>query len=154
MSQLAKYNINKKIVESWFSRFWGNPADLSVIDDLLAEDAVVDYPKRGALKGRARVRQFMQDFRAAYPDLHFWPVGELIAEGDYIIGRWDGLATHTGAAFDDPVVGVPQANSGLKLRFTGGTIRFHIVNGQIVEERAHEQALMAIPRLALQYQCR
>ncbi|WP_416307422.1 ester cyclase [Neptunicella sp. SCSIO 80796] len=154
MSQLAKYNSNKTLVETWFSRFWGNPADLSVIDDLLADEVVVDYPKRSMLKGRDQVRQFMQHFRAAYPDLHFWPVGELIAEGDYVIGRWDGLATHTGAAFDDPVVGVPQANSGLKLRFTGGTIRFHIVNGKIIEERAREQALMVIPSLDFRYQCR
>jgi hypothetical protein len=32
----------------------------------------------------------MTEFRTACSDLNFWAVGDLIAEGDYVVGRWDG----------------------------------------------------------------
>ena len=43
----------------------------------------------------------MTDFRAAFPDLNFWGTADLIAEGDYVVGRWAGGGTHTGPAFSD-----------------------------------------------------
>ena len=51
------------------------------------------------------MKNFITGFRAAFPDLGFAGVGELIAEGDYVVGRWKGGGTHTGPAFDDFVVG-------------------------------------------------
>jgi hypothetical protein len=47
----------------------------------------------------------MTEFREAFPDLNFWGVGDLIAEGDFVVGRWDGGGTHTGPAFGDLPVG-------------------------------------------------
>ena len=32
----------------------------------------------------------MTDFRKAFPDLNFWGTADLIAEGDYVVGRWEG----------------------------------------------------------------
>lgn len=144
MSVINKYEHNKLVVESWFRGFWGNPADLSVIERYLASDAELIYPGRETLCSHQSIQQFMLAFRRAYPNLQFWQVGELIAEGDYIIGRWDGMATHTGSAFDDPLVGVPYANSGMSIRFTGGNIRFYLVDGKIKQERAQGQALVAL----------
>jgi hypothetical protein len=42
----------------------------------------------------------MTDFRSAFPDLNFWGTADLIAEGDYVVGRWEGGGTHTGPAFN------------------------------------------------------
>jgi hypothetical protein len=43
----------------------------------------------------------MIGFREAFPDLSFAGAADLIAEGDYVVGRWVGGGTHTGAAFSD-----------------------------------------------------
>jgi hypothetical protein len=32
----------------------------------------------------------MSDFRGAFPDLNFWGTADLIAEGDLVVGRWEG----------------------------------------------------------------
>lgn len=79
----------------------------------------------------------MAEFREAFPDLNFWGVGDLIAEGDYVVGRWDGGGTHTGPAFQDLPVGSLPAKSGRKMKFTGTTV-FRIENGKIVEEIGEE----------------
>jgi len=43
------------------------------------------------------------DFANAYPA----PAGaaDLIAEGDYVVGRWEGGGSHTGPAFSDFLIG-------------------------------------------------
>ena len=79
----------------------------------------------------------MIEFREAFPDVNLWGVGGLIAEGDYVFGRWDGGGTHTGPAFSDLRVGSFPAGSGRKIRFTGTTI-FRIKNGKIAEEIGEE----------------
>jgi predicted ester cyclase len=56
---------------------------------------------RGEQGGRDAVRAFAEKFRAAFPDLNFWGTADLIAEGDYVVGQWEGGGTHTGEAFDD-----------------------------------------------------
>jgi predicted ester cyclase len=83
-----------------------------------------------------------------FPDLNFWGVGELIAEGNRVVGRWDGGGTHTGPAFKDLLVGALPAASGRKMRFTGTTV-FLIENGKIVEEIGEEGALTALQQLEL-----
>jgi hypothetical protein len=61
---------------------------------------------------RKLVKKMMTELREGFPDLNFWGVGELIAEGDYVAGRWDGGGTHTGPAFDHLPVGKLPAASG------------------------------------------
>jgi hypothetical protein len=77
----------------------GNPADLSIVDELGAPDLLVQYPMHGPIRGREAVKAMMAEFREAFPDLNFWGVGEPIAEGDFVAARWDGGGTHTGPAF-------------------------------------------------------
>jgi predicted ester cyclase len=145
---MSKETDNKAIVEQWFKKFWGNPVDLSVVDDLGAPDVLVHYPMHGPIRGRAAVKKMMTEFREAFPDLNFWGVGDLIAEGDYVVGRWDGGGSHTGPAFKDLPVGALPANSGRKMKFTGTTV-FKIENGKIVEEIGEEGALTALQQLGL-----
>ena len=58
-----------------------------------------------ACRGRDEVRGFATKFRAAFPDLNFWGTADLIAEGDYVVGQWEGGGTQTGDAFDDMPIG-------------------------------------------------
>jgi SnoaL-like polyketide cyclase len=56
----------------------------------------------------------MTDFRAAFPDLNFWETANLIAEGDDVVGQWEGGA-HTGSAFNDFLIGSLSTAIGRKM---------------------------------------
>jgi predicted ester cyclase len=73
-------------------------------------------------RGRADVKAFMTGFREAFPDLGFAGAADLIAEGDYVVGRWVGGGTHTGPAFRDFLQDSLPAGSGRKMRFAGTTV--------------------------------
>ena len=96
---MSREQDNKAIVGRWFDGFWGNPWNPRIIDELAAPDMLLQYSLHAPRRGREDVRNFMMDFRAAFPDLKFWGAADLIAEGDYVVGRWEGGGTHTGPAF-------------------------------------------------------
>src|SRR6266702_1367917 len=101
---------NKAVVGRWFTEFWGKGFNPAVIDELAAPDIRFEYSLHAPLRGRDAVRAFAGKFRAAFPDLSFWGTAGLIAEGDYVVGQWEGGGTHTGAAFDGmPVGSLPPA---------------------------------------------
>jgi predicted ester cyclase len=90
----------------------------------------------------------MLDFRAAFPDLKFWGAADLIAEGDYVVGRWEGGGTHTGPAFSDFLVGSLPAASGRKMRFTGTTV-LRVENRMIAEEVGLDDGVTALTQLGI-----
>ena len=96
---------NKAIVGRWFTEFWGNPWNPAVIDEIAAPDIRFEYSMHAPLRGRDAVKKFATEFRAAFPDLNFWGTADLIAEGDYVVGQWEGGGTQTGTAFSDIPVG-------------------------------------------------
>ena len=83
---------------------------------------LLKYSLHEPRRGRDDIKAFMTDFRAAFPDLNFWGTADLIAEGDYVVGQWEGGGTHTGPAFRDFLVGALPAATGRKMRFTGTTV--------------------------------
>ena len=90
----------------------------------------------------------MTDFRAAFPDLNFWGTADLIAEGDNVVGQWEGGGTHTGPAFNDFLVGPLPAATGRKMRFTGTTV-LKVIDGRIVEEVGLDDGVTALTQLGL-----
>ncbi len=138
---------NKAIVTRWFTEYWakGNP---EIVDELGAEDLVFSYPMHGELRGREPVKKMLTDLVEAFPDLSFDVVGDLIAEGDYVVGRWEGGGTHTGPAFSDLPVGSLPAATGRRIHFSGTTV-YRIENGKVAEELGQEQALTALQQLGL-----
>ena len=90
----------------------------------------------------------MADFRAAFPDLAFSGTADLIAEGDYVVGRWVGGGTHTGPAFDDFLLGSLPAATGKKMRFTGTTV-LRLEDGLIVKEIGLDDGVAALQQLGL-----
>lgn len=99
-------------------------------------------------RGREDVRKFMMDFHAAFPDLKFWGAADLIAEGDFVVGRWEGGGTHTGRAFSDFLVGSQPAASGRKVHFTGTTV-LRVENGKIAEEVGLDDGVAALTQLGI-----
>ena len=119
---MSKETNNKAVVGRWFTDFWGKDVNLAVIDEIAATDMLLKYSLHEPRRGREDIKAFMTDFRAAFPDLNFWGTAELIAEGDYVVGQWEGGGTHTGPAFDDFLAGGLPAATGRKMRFTGTTV--------------------------------
>jgi predicted ester cyclase len=146
--QMSREQDNKAIVGRWFEGFWGNPWDPNIIDELAAPDILLQYSLHAPRRGREDVRNFMEGFRAAFPDLNFWGAADLIAEGDYVVGRWEGGGTHTGPAFNDFLVGSLPAASGRKMRFTGTTV-LRIENGKIAEEVGLDDGVTALQQLGV-----
>jgi predicted ester cyclase len=147
-SIMTKESRNKEIVGRWFTGFWGNPWDPAVIDELAAPNILLQYSLHAPRRGREDVKAFITGFREAFPDLGFSGVGELIAEGDYVVGRWQGGGTHTGPAFSDFLAGSLPAASGRKMHFTGTTV-LRVENGKIVEEVGLDDGVTALQQLGL-----
>ena len=145
---MSKQDENKAVVGRWFTEFWGETVNLGVIDEIAAPDMLLKYSLHEPRRGRADIKAFMTDFRAAFPDLNFWGTADLIAEGDYVVGQWEGGGTHTGPAFDDFLIGALPAASGRKMRFTGTTV-IRVENGRIAEEVRLDDGVTALTQLGL-----
>lgn len=139
---------NKAIVGRWFTHFWGEKCDLSIVDQIADPNMLLKYSLHEPRRGHADIKAFMTDFREAFPDLHFWGVTDLIAEGNYVVGQWEGGGTHTGPAFSDFLIGSLPAATGRKMHFTGTTV-LRLENGKIVEEHGLDDGVAALTQLGL-----
>ena len=145
---MSKEENNKAIVGRWFTDFWGKTSNLGIVDELAAPDMLLQYSLHAPRKGHADIKAFMSDFRNSFPDLNFWGAADLIAEGDYVVGRRDGGGTHTGPAFSDFLIGSLPAATGRKMRFTGTTV-LKLKGGKIVEEIGLDDGVTALQQLGL-----
>ena len=145
---MSKEQENKALVGRWFTEFWGNPWNPKVIEELAAPDMRLQYSLHAPRRGHDDVRDFMTGFRRAFPDLAFGGAADLLAEGDYVVGRWIGGGTHTGPAFDDFLIGALPAASGRKMRFTGTTV-IRVEDGRIAEEIGLDDGVTALTQLGL-----
>jgi predicted ester cyclase len=135
-------------VGRWFTDFWGKTCNLGIVDELAAPDMLLQYSLHARRKGHADIKTFMADFRKAFPDLNFWGAADLIAEGDYVVGRWEGGGTHTGPAFNDFLVGSLPPATGRTMHFTGTTV-LKLKDGKIVEEIGLDDGVTALQQLRL-----
>jgi hypothetical protein len=93
---MSKEEDNKAVVGRWFTEFWGKNVNLAVVDEIAAADMLLKYSLHEPRRGRDDIKAFMTDFRSAFPDLNFWGTADLIADGDYVVGQWEGGGTHNG----------------------------------------------------------
>ena len=140
---------NKTVVGRWFAEFWGSDFNPAVIEEIASPDIRFEYSLHAPCKGRGQVREFATKFRAAFPDLAFGATADLSAEGDYIVGQWIGGGTHTGDPMTDlPLGGLPTANTGKTMWFTGTTI-LKVENGLITEEVGLDDGVSVLRQLGL-----
>jgi len=145
---MSKEEDNKAVVVRWFTEFWGKDVNLAVVDEIAAPDMLLKYSLHEPRRGHDDIKAFMIDFRAAFPDLNFWGTADLIAEGDYVVGQWEGGGTHTGPAFNDFLIGGLPAATGRKMHFTGTTV-LRLIDGRIVEEIGLDDGVTALTQLGL-----
>src|SRR3984893_7981240 len=147
-SIMSKAEDNKAIVGRWFAEFWGETCNLDIVDELAAPDMLLQYSLHAPRRGHTDIKAFITGFREAFPDLNFWGAADLIAEGDYVVGRWEGGGTHTGPAFTDFLSGSLPPETGRKMRFTGTTV-LRIKNGKIAEEIGLDDGVTALLQIGL-----
>ena len=145
---MSKEEDNKALVGRWFTEFWGKSCNLSIVDELAAPDMLLQYSLHAPRRGHEDIKAFMTGFRQAFPDLKFWGAADLIAEGDYVVGRWEGGGTHTGPAFSDLLMGSLPAATGRVMRFTGTTV-LRLQNGRIMEEIGLDDGVTGLQQLGL-----
>jgi len=145
---MSKADDNKAIVGRWFTDFWGKTCNLGIVDQLAAPDMLLQYSLHEPRRGHADIKAFMTGFREAFPDLAFEGAADLIAEGDYVVGRWKGGGTHTGPAFSDFLIGSLPAATGRKMYFTVTTV-LRIADGKIAEEIGLDDGVTALQQLKL-----
>jgi steroid delta-isomerase-like uncharacterized protein len=114
---------NKDIVRRTAEEPWGG--DYSAIDELVAPGYIGHDPSQPDTIGPQGVKEFLDQFRTAYPDGkvtidHQWE------DGDTVISAWTGAGTQNGE-----LMGI--APTGKQVRVTGITIS-RIADGQIAEE--------------------
>jgi predicted ester cyclase len=146
--EMSKQADNKAIVGRWFTEFWGKTCNLAVVDDLAAPNMLLQYSLHAPRRGRDDIKAFMTDFRKSFPDLSFRGTADLIAEGDSVVGRWEGGGTHTGPAFNDFLAGSLPSATGRKMHFTGMTV-LRVQNGKIIEEVGLDDGVTALTQLGL-----
>jgi predicted ester cyclase len=145
---MSKEESNKAVVGRWFTEFWGKHVNLMVVDEIAAPDMLLKYSLHQPRRGRDDIKAFMTDFRAAFPDLNFRGTAGLIAEGDFVVGQWEGGGTHRGPAFADFLAGGLPAATGRKMHFTGTTV-LKVIDGKIVEEIGLDDGVTALTQLGL-----
>ena len=113
---------NKTIVRRINEEVW-NKGDLDVIDELIADDAVISVvgaPQE--IRGPAGFREFVTMYRTAFPDLRI-TVDEQIGEGDVVVNRWTATGTHEGELMGIAATGKQATTSGVNInRISGGKL--------------------------------
>jgi predicted ester cyclase len=109
-----------------------NNRDMSVIDEVFAQDYIVHYPGVPPISGLKGAKEALGGFLDAFPDIRF-TIDDQIAEGDKVTTRWSGRGTHSGEYRGFPQAANPIAPTGRSVEFSATDI-YLIKNGKIAEE--------------------
>ena len=101
-----------------------NKHDISVADEILAEDVVERSPYMADLRGIAAIKQFQTRLFTAFPDVHL-TTDALIAEGGTAVARFTFSGTHQGE-----YAGI--APTGKRITFPG-TMVTQVSGGKITD---------------------
>ena len=129
---------NKELVRRFYDEVWAS-GNLDVADEVFADEYVRhDFRAGEPQSGAQGQKDIAAAFRAAFPDI-VWEVDFLVAEGDFVMGRWTASGTHQG-----PWAGVEP--TGRSIRFSGINV-FRFSGGQVVEIWNHRDDLGLMQQL-------
>ena len=130
---MSKEQENKAIAIRWLEGFWGHSWTSEIVDDLAADDILIQFSLQTPCRGRSAAKSFLLGIREIFRGLEFRYSVDLVVDGEYVVARLEGVGIHAGAAFLDFFIGFFPANSGQKAHLAG-TTTLRIKNGKIVEE--------------------
>ena len=98
-----------QLVTDWMAAY--NAHDALRIASLCADDYEgVDVGRAGLHRGAGELRQVLEDYFRAFPDIVFTPE-ETIAESDRVVQVWTARGTHRG-----PVMNIPPTGRAVSIR--------------------------------------
>lgn len=145
---ILREEYNKIIVTRWFAEYWGENYNSGVIAELAAPGIRMVPSLHRTRAGHLDVAMFMSEYRAAFPDFCIRSVGDLIADGDQVVVRWEGGGTHTGKTMEDFATRVLSQGSGRRMWISGTTI-LTVANGRIAREQILADGVAAMQQLGL-----
>jgi predicted ester cyclase len=134
--------LNKAVVGRWYKHLWGNPCDISIVDEIATPDVLLQYSDDNPRQGPQAIKEFMAEFREAFPDFEFRRIGSLIADRDIVVARWEGSGLHTGPAYADFHIGPLPAASGRHVVIAGHSA-VRLLDGKVAEEAVWPSARKA-----------
>ncbi|MGE3231769.1 MAG: ester cyclase [Hyphomicrobium sp.] len=128
---MSTLEANKALARRFYEEFWCK-GNAEAADALVAEDVIQPQLPPGWPIGREGFKQVVRLWRRGFPDMHE-DIELLVAEGDWVIGRFRLTGTHRGPFYD--------------LEPTGRRVDIHgidalrIVDGRVVEWIYQEDTL-------------
>jgi len=118
--------MHKKLIEQTMIEIW-NHRNLTVIEEVFAEDAVIHSPM-GTFHSPKEMGRTVQKWLNAFPDLKI-ELLHTIEEADMVVSHWKAQGTHRKELF-----GIEA--SGSKVEYYGATI-YRFKEGKIIEYWAY-----------------
>lgn len=123
MDDEGRLAVNRAVMRRNITELWGR-GETRLVPELYAADVVDRMPVPGQRGGHDGLRDVLETFHAAFPDLEMELHG-VLAEGDRAVDWWTFRGTHAGT-----VMGVPA--TGRRVEFSGIDVA-RIRAGRIVE---------------------
>jgi steroid delta-isomerase-like uncharacterized protein len=114
---------NTAVVRRYIEEVW-NKGDFSQLGELLSDKFIGVQPIIGELRGLDAVKQQVQTFRTAFPDLRM-SIDDIGMAGERVFMRWTGRGTHKGM-----FMGISPTNNRGEVH---GMSIDKLANGKIIE---------------------
>jgi steroid delta-isomerase-like uncharacterized protein len=129
---------NKALVTRFYEEVWGR-GNVDVADELFADDYERHDLRPGdPAPGPEGQKEIARAFRTAFPDL-IWDVDFVLADGEFVVGRWTASGTHLGSWASVEPTGKPMRFSGINV--------FRFSDGKVVELWNHRDDLGLMEQL-------
>jgi predicted ester cyclase len=145
---ILREDYNKMIATRWFAEYWGENYNSAVVNDLAASGILMVSSLHRTRAGQLDVAMFMSEYRAGFPDFCIRPTGDMIADGDQVVVRWEGGGTHTGKTISDFATRFLREGSGRRMWVSGITI-LTVKNGRIDRDQILFDGVTAMQQLGL-----
>src|SRR5918999_1031843 len=112
-----------RVVRRWFEDIFTR-GDLSVVDEIVAEDFVAHGPgDHPGSHGAEAFKDWLRWYRATFTDPE-WTVHDVIVAGDRIVARYSGKTTYRGGLLDIPSADQRVTESGILIyRVEGAKVK-------------------------------
>src|SRR4029077_19335293 len=143
---MSKEQENKAIAVRWLEGFWGRSWTPEIVDDLAADDILIQFSLQTPCRGRSAAKNFLLGIREIFHGLQFYCTADLVVDDEYVVARLEGVGIHAGVAFLDLFIGLFPKNSERKVHLAGATT-LRIKNGKIVEDMTRVTWALEQPRV-------
>jgi steroid delta-isomerase-like uncharacterized protein len=130
---------NKAVISTFVEEVI-NQGQLDRADDLVAVDFVEVDPFPGQQQGREGLKEVINAFRTAFPDIH-WVIEEMVGEGDKVFSRFTWHGTHRGE-----FIGVPATGKQITVK---GMVVDRVVAGKMAESQILMDGLSMMRQLGV-----